>query len=265
MANLYFPQLSSCAMAQYPVRKSRVIRSLKNELPDGTMLLAADPGSERLYWQLSYVDLTTDEVKALQSHFDACSGRVKSFGFIDPTDNMLSSSADFTGSVWRASNSLSIISGATDPLGGSSAFRIVNNSGATAEILQTLNVPAQYQYCFSVYAQSAQAGSVTLIRRGSSDEHADTRGVGSNWTRIVSSGKLSDAATQFSAVISIAAGQSVTLFGPQLGAQIAPSTYRQTFQSGGVYPNAHWAIDEFIITTESPNLFSTSFSIETSL
>ncbi len=265
MANLYFPQLSAAAAAQYPISKSRLIRSLKNMLPDGTMLVAADPGSGRLYWQLSYVDLTRDEISALQSHFKACSGRVGAFSFIDPTDNMLTSSADFTASAWNVSNSLSVSPGVADPAGGSAAFTIVNNSSAGAEIFQTLNVPAQYQYCFSIYAQSAQLGQLNLARRGSTGEQANGYDIGSVWGRVVTLGKLSDSGTQFSAVISLAPGQTIALYGPQLEAQISPSRYRETFQTGGVYANAHWNIDELIVNTEAPNLFSTSFSIETSL
>ena len=265
MANLYFPQLSAGTVAQYPISKSRLIRSLKNVLPDGTMLVAADPGSGRLYWQLSYIDLTADEISALQSHFSACLGRVRAFSFIDPTDNMLTSSADFTAAAWNVSNSISVTPGVADPEGGSSAFTVVNNSGANAEILQTLNVPAQYQYCFSIYAQSAQAGQLTLSRRGSPGEQASGCNIGPAWARLVTSGKLSDSGTQFSAVIGLAPGQTVTLYGPQLDAQISPSRYHQTFQTGGVYANAHWNVDELIVNTEAPNLFSTSFSIETSL
>ena len=150
MANLYFPQLASGAMAQYPVRKSRVTRSLKNSLPDGTMLVAADPGSQRLYWQLSYVDLSLAEIAALQNLFDSCSGRVKAFTFIDPTGNMLASSTDFTAPAWAASSALEITPGMADSQGGTSAFTIVNNSGNAAEVTQTLGVPARYQYCFSI-------------------------------------------------------------------------------------------------------------------
>lgn len=265
MADLYFPQISAGAGAQYPISKSRLIRSLKNVLPDGTMLVAADPGSGRLYWQLSYVDLGADEINALQAHFKACLGRVRAFSFIDPTDNMLVASADFTASAWNVPTSISLNPGVADPAGGLSAFTIINHSGASAEVIQTLNVPAHYQYCFSIYAQSTQAGQLTLSRRGLTEEQASGCNIGSAWGRLVTSGKLSDSGTQFSAVVSLAPGQTITLYGPQVEAQISPSRYRPTFQTGGVYPNAHWNVDELIVNTEAPNLFSTSFSIETSL
>ena len=265
MANLYFPQLASGAMAQYPVRKSRVTRSLKNSLPDGTMLVAADPGSQRLYWQLSYVDLSLAEIAALQNLFYGCSGRVKGFTFIDPTDNMLSSSTDFTAAVWSASSVLSMTAGIADPLSGTLAFTIVNNSGSAVEITQTLSVPARYEYCFSIYARCSQSAQLTLTTAGATNQQAQTFSLSSIWNRFVTNAALGDIGTQYSVSISIAAGQTITLFGPQLEAQIAPSSYKPTFQSGGVYPNAHWAMDELAISTTSPNLFSTSISIETSL
>ncbi len=61
----------------------------------------------------------------------------------------------------------------------------------------------------------------------------------------------------------IGAGQQVQVFGPQLEAQIEPSRYRPTTAQGGVYANAHWAVDQLPIAAEAPNLFSTQFIIET--
>jgi len=60
-------------------------------------------------------------------------------------------------------------------------------------------------------------------------------------------------------------GQQVTVYGLQLEAQLQPSRYRPTRGMGGVYSNAHWAVDELPVMAQAPNLFSTSFSIETNL
>lgn len=265
MANLYYPQLSSGALAQYPIQKTRVVRTIKNVLPDGSMILLSDPDSARLLWQLAYTELSTADVNALQAHFTACVGPFHAFTFIDPTDNMLVSSADTTAAPWVTSSLIAVSGGVADPFGGAGAFTLINTGQIDQEIAQTLQVPAGYQYCFSVYAMGNISGPITLIRRGPSTQDTANVTVGPAWTRIVSSGSLSDAEIGFTVAISVAAGQQVQLYGPQLEAQIVPSPYRPTAQTGGVYPNAHWATDQLTITANAPNLFSTACGIETAL
>jgi len=103
------------------------------------------------------------------------------------------------------------------------------------------------------------------MRSSANAQQTDVFPVGQNWSRITSSGALNDTGTGLSVAISLAAGQSISLFGPQLEPQFAPSRYRATYSSAGLYPNAHWAVPELVFTAQGPNLFSTSFSIETSV
>src|ERR1700719_693875 len=156
MGNLYFPQLASGAIAQYPIQKLRLARTIKNILPDGSMILYPDPGAGRLLWDLSYTNLSLAEAAAIQAHFNACVGSVHAVTFIDPTENMLPSTSDLTAAVWQNSSLIEMTPGAGDPDGGSAAFIVTNPGQANQEISQTLAVPANYQYCFSVYASSAQ-------------------------------------------------------------------------------------------------------------
>jgi hypothetical protein len=265
MANLFFPQLTSGASAQYPVGKTRIVRTIKNVLPDGSMIVLADPTSAQLYWQLSYANIALEDTTALQSHFDACFGPARAFTFIDPTDNMLVSSSNLTSAPWIVPSSVNLVPGAADPFGGAAAFTVTNRAEIAQEVTQTLAIPANYQYCFSIYATSASSSTITLTRQGTPPETPTTSDIGPIWTRVVSSGRLVDNALTFTVAVRLLAGQQVSLYGPQLEAQIAPSRYRPTAQSGGVYPAAHWAVDELVITAQAPNLFSTSFSIETSI
>jgi hypothetical protein len=89
--------------------------------------------------------------------------------------------------------------------------------------------------------------------------------VGSNWTRVASSGQLNDPGTGMTIGISLAPGRQVQVYGPQLEAQIAPSRYRPTAQTGGVYASAHWAIEQLSITALAPDVYSTVLSIETAI
>jgi hypothetical protein len=227
------------------------------------MILYPDTQAARLLWELSYTSLSTAEVEAIQSHFSKCLGRFHAFTFIDPTDNMLLSSSDLSALAWQTSSLIQITPGASDPDGGSSAFTVTNTGQASQLISQTLNVPASYRYCFSLYVNSDMPSTITLVRSGSSADDRASVPVQPSWSRIVSSGRLNDSGGLFTVAISLAAGQRVKLYGPQLEAQVSPSRYRSTAQTGGVYSNAHWAIDELTIVAEAPMLFSSSFSIET--
>ncbi len=265
MPNLYYPQLASGAMAQYPIRKTRIARTIKNVLADGSMILFADPDGGLLTWQLSYTGLSANDMEALQQHFNACVGPLHAFTFIDPTDNMLMSSFDLTAAAWETSSLITIAANIADSEGGTGAFIATNMGQANQEISQTLPVPANYQYCFSVFVMSAQPSSIDLVRRGPSVEQTDHLSIGPTWTRIISSGQLNDSGTTFTIAISLAAGQQIELYGLQLEPQIAPSRYRPTTLAGGVYTNAHWAADQLVTTADGPNLFSTSFNIETAI
>jgi hypothetical protein len=265
MASLSFPQLSSGALAQYPIRRRTTLRTIKNILADGSMILLPDPGAGQLSWQLSYSDLRAADMNALQDHFQACAGPLRSFIFLDPTENLLTYSADLTGPSWITPAGVTIESGLPDPLGGAAAFRIINGGSATQEIVQTLTAPVNYQYCLSVYATSTGGGTCSLARSGTAVQQLSVYQVKSNWSRIFSSGRLNDTGTDLSVAISLAAGQSISLFGPQLEPQIAPSRFRPTYSRAGVYTSAHWAVQELVFTADAPNLFSTSFTIETSI
>src|ERR1700761_4806918 len=108
MANLFFPQLSSGAMVQYPVRKTIVSRNIQNLLPDGSVIAFADPDGWMLNWQLSYNELGSSDIGLIQAHFANCAGPFKAFTFIDPTNNMLVSSEDLTNAAWHNQGGMAI-------------------------------------------------------------------------------------------------------------------------------------------------------------
>lgn len=265
MANLYYPQLSSGALAQYPINKTRLFRTVKNILPDGSLFVSSDPGYSHLLWNLSYSGLSQTDIQALQGHFASCNGPFHAFTFIDPTDNMLQWSSDLTNPIWQSSSVISVQPNTADPFGGSAAFTITNNGQANQDFIQTAAVPAGYEYCFSVYLASVQPSTVLLLRNGSSAVQSMTASVSPTWQRIVSSGQLSDPGTIFTIGLSLLPGQQLLVYGPQLEAQIAPSLYRPTAQTSGVYPNSHWSVEQLPIVATAPDLFSTAFIIETTV
>lgn len=265
MGNLFYPQLASGAVSQYPIKKTGAVRTVKNILPDGSMILYRDPNGSQCFWDLSYADLGPADMQALQDHFNSCGGPLRAFTFIDPTENMLVWSSDLRLPPWQCGSSLQLNPGVSDPDGGLEGFSVTNLGQANSEISQTLIVPAGYQYCLSVYARSSVGSQLTLTRRGSSAEESSTFTVDSTWKRLISSGRLEDSSVGFSAALSMGAGQQFELYGVQLEPQLAPSRYRRTSQSGGVYANVHWAVDELVRQAEAPDLYSTAFSLEATI
>ena len=265
MANLYFPQLTSGAVAPFPIHKARYTRTVKNLLADGSIILFPDPGAERLVWELAYTELSAVDLAALQAHFELCGGPLRRFTFIDPTDNMLTSSSDLLTSAWQLPSFIQIAGGQPDPTGDTQALTITNTSQTSQQLSQSFSVPANYQYCFSVYAVSAASAELVLIRRGLAIEERTTFQIGPNWSRLVSSGRLNDGSMEFTIAVELAAGQQVGLYGLQVEPQVAPSRYRVTGSTGGVYATVHWLGNEFVFASDAPNLFSTSFSIEATI
>src|SRR5450631_1958650 len=141
MANLVFPQLTSGALAQFPIRKQKFARTVKNVLQDGTLILYPDPHGNRIVWELKYLDLSVADAQALQSHFESCAGPLRAFTFIDPTENMLGQSADLAASAWDCAPGLKLAAGDSDPAGGTGAYTLANTAQAAGAISQTLAVP----------------------------------------------------------------------------------------------------------------------------
>lgn len=235
-------------------------------MADGSMLVAQDPGAGQLVWTLSYVALQPADMDALQAHFEACGGPLRHFTFLDPTDNLLTNSAELTQPPWITPATVTVESGMPDPMGGSQAFYVTNGGSAPQQIVQTLSAaPVNFQYCFSVYAASPSGGLCSLTFSSANAQQTNVNLVRPQWSRISLSGALNDTGIGLSVAISLAAGQSLSLFGPQLEPQFAPSRFRPTYSNGGVYTTAHWAAGELVFTADALNLFSTSFSIETSV
>ncbi len=238
---------------------------IKNVLPDGTLILAADPKGSHRIWQLVYTELATADVQGLEAHFSACAGMFRGFTFIDPTENMLVWSSDLRNAPWQRKSLIQLTPGLPDPDGDTAGFTATNTGQTSLQISQTLAVPANYQYCFSLYATSAQPAEIVLARSGLSTQESTSFTVGPAWSRIVSSGRLNDSGVTFTVGVGLAAGQQVGLYGMQLEAQVSPSRFRPTNNLGGVYANAHWGVDQLTIAAEAPNLYSTSFSIEAAI
>lgn len=243
MAELFFPQLSTGALTQYPIKRVKSVHTAGYMAEDGTKVMYFDPNGGSLTWQLSYAALTQDEVTSLETLFEACSGQFRAFTFLDPLANLL-------GTQWQPD--------ATVQLSGS----IATNTGAvTAGVSQSLAIPADYTYAFSVPGDLSAdpAANISILASGPNSQNQVVRSL--NQPLLVYSGALVDTGLGFTIKIQLQPGQRIDLSQAQLEAQPAPSPFRPAL--GGVYTNAHWGGDELTFVAEGPNLFNTNFSIVT--
>jgi hypothetical protein len=253
---LCFPQLESGALSQFPGQKRLVRRTVVNTLADGTTRRLGDAAASRIEWTLTYEDLTDTEAAAITALFQACEGRLLTFTFLDPTDNLLGWSEDLSADAWRKDPLLEQLSGIADPLGTNRATRITNTGQAAQRFDQTFDAPESLQYCFSAYARSDYAGDLTAYRSSAGGTDRRTYTVGPAWRRITISSKLSSSNETASFGLELPAGRTVDIFGLQVEAQAGASQYKPTAALGGVYEQARFMDDSLAMTTQGPNRHS---------
>jgi hypothetical protein len=120
---LYFPQLSTGAVAQYPLIKRRVYRTVTNRLADGRRIRLSDAAAQRVEWEIAFEALSDAERRQLEQFFASAEGRLREFTFLDPAGNLLAYSEELTAGAWTRGPLLTLVQGMADPLGGSAARR----------------------------------------------------------------------------------------------------------------------------------------------
>lgn len=249
---LVFPQLVSGASALYPVLKSRRKRTVVNVMSDGSRDAYADNDAAIIEWELHARGLTGAEWNAIDSLLQQVAGRWQTFTFLDPTGNLLVQSETLSSAAWTKGASVALTAGVADPLGTTRATTI-QNSGATEDgISQTLAVPGSFQYCLSAWVRSA-AGAPLTLNCGANSHSASTS---ATWRRISLSGAAgTGAATSVACGLQIPAGGTVDVFGLQCEAQLAPSDYKSTGTTGGVFANARFGSDHIAVTARGTDVY----------
>ena len=77
MNKLYYPQLSTGNLAQFPSKKHVHQRTVLNRAPSEATIKFAVPEAAQYRWELVYNGLTDSEVGKLHDLFDACEGRLR--------------------------------------------------------------------------------------------------------------------------------------------------------------------------------------------
>jgi hypothetical protein len=262
---LYYPQLTTGAVTQFPVTRTVDLRTVVNQLRSGFTIRMADTGYQKVQWRLVYPDLTDGERSALESLFEASEGQLNTFTFLDPTDNLLMWSEDWAQSVWTADPLLQITSGITDPLGGSGAMQLTNTGHTAQRIVQSISGPSSFVYCFSVYIRSAVPATIQLVVTAPGQSSLTDISSGASWTRVTASGSLSVQQDGIGFGVQLPAGVQLDAFGAQVEAQPGAGLYKQTIDLGGVYSTTRFSSDLLSVTATAPNQHSCQIGLISNL
>jgi hypothetical protein len=212
-------------------------------------------------WELRATGLTLVEWTAIETLFQAVSGRLAAFTFLDPAGNLLQRSEAFGDSEWDNSPLMQLTPGVDDPLGTTRATHVVNAGSAAGAIAQTLAVPGNFRYALSVWAKTTAASSVTLSATTSGGSATQDFALTSQWRRIsleIGLGLNTDSVVFGT---ELQAGASADLFGMQVEAQRGVSDYKKTDGSGGVYAQARFSADELTVTATGTDAFDAAIGI----
>lgn len=242
----YFPQLETGAMGQFPLRRTRRMRTIENRMPGGEAVRFADVAAELTEWHLEFRDLSDGEAGRLAQFFETMEGRLRTFSFLDPAGNLLAWSEELDAEAWTKNPLTAVTAGVGDPHGGTRAWRIVGPG--PAGVSQTLSIPDGFHYCMSVYARCDGQATVALLR----GEQRSEQHVTSDWKRLTFPSVGAGAGESVRFGLELAAGGSVEVFGFQVEPQAGASGYKKTTSRTGIFRNARLGDDRLEMTATAP-------------
>lgn len=243
---LFFPQLATGALAQYPLFKQRIERTVQNIAEDGSVISLYDIYAPQVRWTLDYEYITDVEADTITSFFASCEGSLQPFLFVDPTANLLLFNEDLTQSCWVFNRLLQLSAGIADPMGGAAAIQVVNSSETSLPVTQSVSIPGQYTCAFSAYLRSSSVScTVTLSRSDGNNTASQSASPSSVWTRFyLSSTFASSESTLCEFSLGVSGESTVDVFGLQVDAQPQPGTYLPTTSTNATYPSARFDMNQ---------------------
>jgi hypothetical protein len=252
---LFYPQLATGALAQYPLVKERLERTIQNIAQDGSVISLYDIYAPQVRWILDYESITDAEADTITSFFQSCEGSLQPFLFVDPSANLLLFNGDLTQSCWVFSSLLQITAGIADPMGGAAAIQVVNSSQTSLPVTQSVSIPGQYTCAFSVYLRSS-SGPCTVMLSRSDGNNTASQSVSPSlaWTRFyISSTFASSQSTLGEFSLEVPAESTVDVFGLQVDAQPHPGTYLPTTSANATYPSARFDMNQVTVVSTGPS------------
>jgi hypothetical protein len=253
----YFPQLESGCSGQYPVVKRMAPRVAGSETPGGLRRRAFDGAGSQVAWKMELHGLSGSEAAAIESLFEECEGRRRSFTFVDPTANLLAATDDGTSTYWEKGPGAVVTGGVAGVGGAGGGFLITNLGAGWSGVWQAAAIPEAMTYCASAWLRSAGGGRVRL-RIGQTERVVEVR---PEWRQEWVSGTSGETgAVEFA--IEAEAGAAVEVWGPQAEAQVAPSAYKRNRGRGGWYERARFSRDELCLVAEGLDVYGGVVEIE---
>ncbi|MBK5293262.1 MAG: DUF2460 domain-containing protein [Acidobacteriia bacterium] len=248
-------------MAHYPFAKRRRNRSIVNQALDGSSTKLYDANGGEIEWDLSYRGLSQNEMEGLRTFFTDVEGRLESFTFADPSDNLLAWSEGLNQPVWVRDGLLQATEGIVDPMGTTRATRLSNGAQTEQSIRQAVAVTGAHYYCLSLHLRSITPATVSLT--AFTDQAGQTAVVSarSQWRRVESTFTLNSNLAPVRFQIELPAAAMVDVFGLQVEAQITASPYKKTTLQGGVYPESRFNQDELIVGAQGPDDYETRLQV----
>lgn len=262
---LYYPQLTTGAVSQFPVARDVNMRTVANELTSGFTIRMADLGSQKVQWRLRYSGLTDAERSSIETLFEASEGQLNTFTFLDPTDNLLQWSEDWTQTVWTAGPLLQVAGGIQDPFGNSAGIQLTNTAQTTQEIVQVTSGASSYLYAYSVYVRSNVPTTIQLVVTVTGQASLTPVVAGGSWARATASANLSVQQDGIGFGVQLPAGAQVEVFGAQVEAQPEAGLYKKTIDLGGVYPSTRFTTDLLTFSADAVNQNSCQLSLISNL
>jgi hypothetical protein len=252
---LVFPQMTTGSVALYPLARRRSRRTVVNRMLDGSAVVYADPDWAEKRWELDCVGLSEDEWGSVESLFDAVTGRLGVFTFLEPAGNLLVQSEEFAAAEWDNSALVGVTGGIADPFGGTSAGRVTNSGPTVGDVAQVLAVPGDFRYAVSVWARVSVAGSVALFASTVGGSVERSFELGTVWRRVAMPVGLGLATESVTFGARMGAGVTVDLFGMQVDAQAGVGGYQKTGANGGVHSLARFGSDDLTVRARGTDVF----------
>jgi hypothetical protein len=268
-APIYFPQIGSGILTQYPYRTTQAFNSVLSDTPAGHPYGFVKRGSGLTYFppgplsrfELNYQAITDAEAQSLQTFFAACQGRLAEFIYLDAAGNLIPVSENFADGSWSPTG-VTVGSAVTDPFGGTRATTLTattSNSNLAPTVVPGGYLPAGFLLCASVYAKAHSAGqslSIGFIDSGFDVLHSTTWPLPQNkWVRIYD--RIAVATSSYIRVLiggfGTWSGTAIDVFGPLCAPTGGPGAYTQSPVNYGYHPHCRFDTDFLSITAHGPN------------
>ena len=244
---LLFPQLITGAIAQFPLKKRYTVSTITNLQEDGSRYRVDGQSPVQIGWTLTFGSLTDTEAESLSAFFCSTFGRLLTFVFLDPESNLLAWSEDLSQPIWAKSPLVTVTVSTED---GFTTLLVGSSAASAVSVSQILQCPAAALLCFSVFARSEQAESLTLTIA----DFTQSFEIGNLWKQY--SVTRSGAGDADAISVGIALTGQVYISRLTVSAQPAPSSYAATLETSGVFMQTRFDQDSLSITALDEDRFS---------